>query len=163
MRISLVVAMSRNRVIGINNQIPWRIPEELKHFRALTWGKPIVMGRATHESIGRALPGRHNIVLTRNSDYRAAGCTVVENLAAAWREAAAEDVMVIGGAEVYAQTLPLADRIYLTWVDGDYEGDTFFPAYDETQWKEVSSEWHEASGGNESRYCYKVLQRSVWQ
>lgn len=159
MRISLVVAMSRNRVIGVNNQLPWRLPEDLKYFRAITWGKPIVMGRRTHESIGRALPGRHNIVITRNRDYLAQGCTVVDSLDAAWKAADSEEVMVIGGAEIYAKTLPLAECIYLTLVDEDFDGDTYFPQYDATQWQETSRRCFDADDNNPYRYCYLVLER----
>lgn len=159
MRISLVVAMSRNRVIGLNNRLPWRLPEDLKYFRALTWGKPIVMGRRTHDSIGRPLPGRRNIVVTRNAGYQAEGCTVVHDLEAAWKAADAEEVMVIGGAELYAQTLHSADRLYLTLVDADFEGDAYFPDYDDDQWEERERHCHEPDSNNPYRYCYLTLAR----
>lgn len=151
--------MSRNRVIGIDNRLPWRLPEDLKYFRALTWGKPIVMGRRTHESIGRPLPGRHNIVVTRNADYRADGCTVVDSLESAWKAADADEVMVIGGAELYAQTLAQASRLYLTLVDADFEGDTYFPTYDQDAWREQGRQCHEPDAQNPYRYCYLVLER----
>lgn len=161
MRISLVVAMSRNRVIGVNNQLPWRLPEDLKYFRTITWGKPIVMGRRTHESIGRPLPGRHNIVVTRNRDYPATGCAVVDSLDAAWKAADSAEVMVIGGAEVFAQTLPQAERLYLTLVDADFEGDTFFPEYDPDQWQELERCCHSQCANNPYRYCYLTLERKT--
>lgn len=154
--------MAKNRVIGRNNQLPWRLPEDLKYFRALTWGKPIVMGRRTHESIGRALPGRHNIVVTRAPNYPAEGCSVVSSLEAAWQIAngeAAEEAMVIGGAEIYAQTLALAERLYLTLVDAEVEGDTFFPDYAAGEWEELERRCHAADANNPYAYCYVTLQR----
>ena len=140
MRLSLIVAMAENRVIGRNNDLPWKIPEDLKHFKALTMGKPIIMGRKTFESIGRPLPGRTNIVITRNDDWDAEGVNIVDTVEAAIDEAAeegAEEAMIIGGAAIYEQTLDLADRIYLTEVMDEFEGDTFFPDLDEGQWGEV--------------------------
>lgn len=153
--------MAKNRVIGRDNQLPWRLPEDLKYFRALTWGKPIVMGRRTHESIGRALPGRQNIVVTRAPGYQAEGCSVVGSLEDAWQIAEGDEVMVIGGAEIYAQTLALAERLYLTLVDADIAGDTFFPDYDAGQWEEVERRCHEADQNNPYRYCYVSLQRKA--
>jgi len=139
--VALIVAQSLNRVIGKDNQLPWRIPGDLQHFKDVTMGKPIVMGRKTYDSIGRPLPGRTNIVVTRQSDWCAEGVCVVNTLAEAIDLAAAEkpsEVMVIGGAQIYELMLPVADRIYLTQVDEVIEGDAFFPELPAEQWREVS-------------------------
>jgi dihydrofolate reductase len=134
---SLVVAMARNRVIGRDNRLPWRLPADLAYFKEVTMGHPVIMGRRTFESIGKALPGRLNIVVSRNPQYRAPGCTVVESLEAAWRAAAdAAEAFVIGGTSLFAEALPLADRIHLTEVDADVPGDTWFPEFDRNQWSE---------------------------
>ena len=128
MKLSIVVAMADNRVIGQDNRLPWHLPADLKHFKQLTTGKPILMGRKTWESIGRPLPERTNIVITRDPDYQAAGCTVVHSVDAALRAAEPHsEVMVIGGAELYRQVLPEVSTIYLTQVHADVEGDTVFP------------------------------------
>lgn len=138
MRISLVVAMARNRVIGRDNALPWRLPADLAHFKQVTMGHPIVMGRRTYESIGRALPGRKNIVVSRNRDFAAPGCTVVDSLDAAWKAAGdAGEVSVIGGTTLFEETLPLADTIHLTEVEADVEGDTYFPRFDRGAWRET--------------------------
>jgi len=134
---SLVVARARNGVIGRDNQLPWRLPADLAYFKRVTMGHPVIMGRRTWESIGRPLPGRHNIVVTRNPDYKAEGATVVASLDAAWRAAgAADEACVIGGTSLFAEALPQADRIHLTEVEADVEGDTWFPAFDRSQWTE---------------------------
>lgn len=140
MLVSLIVAKARNDVIGRDGGLPWHIPEDLKFFRKVTMGKPVIMGRKTYQSIGRALPGRLNIVITRNRGWRADGVTVVDGLPAALqaaRVAAAEETMVIGGEEIYRTALPLADRIYLTEVDLEVAGDASFPPIDEADWVEV--------------------------
>jgi dihydrofolate reductase len=137
MRVSLVVAMARNRVIGRDNAMPWRLPADLAHFRKVTMGHPIVMGRRTFESIGKALPGRKNIVITHNREYAAPGCVVVNSLDEAWKAAGnAEEVCVIGGTTLFDETLSLADVIHLTEVGSDVEGDTFFPEFDRSEWNE---------------------------
>jgi len=141
MKISLIAAMAENHVIGRNNQLPWRLPADLKRFKALTMGKPIVMGRKTWESLGRPLPGRTNIVITRDIGYQAEGCVVVHSIDQALEVAAGSDeVMVIGGEKLYQQVLDRADRLYLTLVKSDVEGDTWFPEFDLTQWREVQRE-----------------------
>ncbi len=129
MIISIIAAMTKNRVIGRDGALPWRIPEDLRQFREVTMGHPIIMGRKTFEQIGRPLPGRLNIVLTRQSDYRVPGCRVCHSLADALSACTGTDeIFICGGGEVYRQTISLADRIYLTVVDGECSGDTFFPA-----------------------------------
>jgi dihydrofolate reductase len=141
MRISLVAALAKNRVIGANNTLPWRLPEDLKRFKALTMGHPIIMGRKTHQSIGRALPGRLNIVVTRNADFAAAGCTVVDSPAAAIAACkGVDEAFVIGGAELYRAWMDTADRMYLTEIDQDFAGDAWFPEFDRARWQETARE-----------------------
>lgn len=152
LEVVLVVARADNGVIGHEGGLPWRLPADLRRFKAMTVGKPVLMGRKTFESIGRPLPGRHNIVLTRQADWRADGVTVVPNLAEAIAAAGldprarAQVLMVIGGADVYAQALPLASRVELTEVHVDAEGDTLLPAFPAEVWREVARARHEAEG-----------------
>jgi dihydrofolate reductase len=137
MRVALVVAMARNRVIGRHNALPWRLPADMAHFRKVTLGRPVAMGRKTFESIGKALPGRTNIVITHNRAFAAPGCIVAGSLDEAWNAAGdVEEVCVIGGTTLFAETLPLADVIHLTEVEADIEGDTFFPEFDRGEWRE---------------------------
>lgn len=141
MIISIIAALSTNYVIGKNNQLPWHLPADLAHFKALTLGKSILMGRKTYESIGRPLPGRRNIVISRQLDFQAAGCEVVHSLDEALTLAgSAEEVMVIGGTQLFEEALPSADRLYLTWVHGEVEGDSYFPSLDLNEWQETSRE-----------------------
>ncbi len=129
--------MARNRVIGRDNRLPWRLPADLAYFKQVTMGHPVIMGRRTWESIGRPLPGRQNIVVSRNPGYSAPGATVVGSLDDAWRAAGdVDEACVIGGTSLFAEALPLADRIHLTEVDAEIEGDTYFPAFDRSQWVE---------------------------
>ena len=152
--------MSRNGVIGKDNAIPWRLPGELALFKRLTMGHPIVMGRKTWESIGRALPGRMNIVVTRNRGYVAAGASVAPSLDAALTAAAdATEVFVIGGAQLYAEALPRAQRLYLTTVDVEVGGDTRMPAFDRRAWRTVSSEAYARDESNAFGYTLDVLER----
>ncbi len=140
MRVSMIVAASANNVIGAAGGMPWHLSEDLKRFKSITMGKPMIMGRATWESIGKALPGRRSIVLTRQRDYLAEGADVATTPKAALAFAGdADEVMVIGGGKVYEQFLPLTDRIYLTRVHADIDGDTYFPELDEDVWHIVSS------------------------
>jgi len=138
--------MDRNRLIGAGGGIPWRLPDDMKHFRQVTMGKPVLMGRITYESIPlrfRPLAGRSNIILTRQSDYYAPGCVVVHSLDAALAAAAGQpELMVIGGADLYEQLMPQADRLYLTLVDGEFAGDVFFPSIEVEQWREISRQEH---------------------
>jgi len=160
MRISLIVALARNRVIGRDNQLPWRLSADLQHFKGLTMGKPIVMGRKTYESIGRPLPGRTNIVVTRDSSFSAAGCRVVHSIDEALVAAGgADEVMIMGGENLYSQLLPRADRLYLTEVQADVSGDAWFPEFDQTQWQELERESHRADEKNEFDYDFVVLTR----
>lgn len=146
MKIALVVAMSRNRVIGRDNALPWHAPEDLKHFKRLTTGRPVIMGRRTYASIGRPLPNRLNIVVTRDRGFHAPGIVNAYTLDEALRLAAesmlGDEAMVIGGAQIFELMLPVADRIHLTELDLEVEGDTFFPLLDPAQWREVTRERH---------------------
>ncbi len=160
MKISLIVALSANRVIGVDNRMPWHLSADLKRFKAITWGKPILMGRKTHESIGRPLPGRHNIVLTADPSYRAEGCSVAHSLAEAMDLAGeAEELMVIGGASLYENFLPQADRLYLTLIEREFEGDTYFPAFSPEDWRAVASQTVADDPGVDFTYRFLVLER----
>ena len=135
MIISIIAAMDRNRLIGNNNELPWHLPADLAHFKKITLNKPILMGRKTYESIGRPLPGRQNIVLTRKADLEIEGVTVVTSLEAAIEICEGiDEVMVIGGGTIYELVIPQAQRMYLSYVDGEFEGDAWFPDFDESQW-----------------------------
>ena len=159
-RVSVIAALAKNRVIGIENRLPWRLPEDLAHFKALTLGHPVLMGRKTFESLGRPLPGRTNVVITRNRDYRPAGCLVADSIPAAIALCGdADEVFFIGGAELYAQVIPLADRLYLTEVDIDATGDAWFPEYDERAFREVSRVPCTGSRGDALRFDFVVLER----
>jgi dihydrofolate reductase len=137
-RVSLILAMSENRVIGVRNGLPWHLPAELRHFRSVTMGYPIIMGRKTHESIGRVLPGRRNIVVTRNPDYASNGAQVAHSLTEAIECCAeADEIFVIGGAELFSEALDLAERIYLTLVHTVVKGDTYFRELSPEVWREA--------------------------
>lgn len=158
--ISLIVAAAENDVIGRDGALPWRLSDDLRRFKALTMGKPVIMGRKTFESIGRPLPGRQNIVITRNDSYQAEGCDVVGSVDAAIAAAgAAPELMVIGGAEVYRRFLPLAGRIYLTRVHTVIQGDTFLPAFDPAEWQETSRTRHPADQRNDFDVSFITLER----
>lgn len=161
--VALIAAAGDNWVIGRENQLPWRLPADMQYFRRTTMGKPIVMGRKTFESFGaKPLPGRHNIVLTRDASYIADGATVVGGLAAALTAAGdASEIMIIGGSELYSQALGMADRIYLTRVHGEFEGDAFFPVVDSTVWSEVSRDDHAPDERNAYAYSFLVLERKT--
>ncbi len=160
MKISLIVALSANRVIGVDNRMPWHLSADLKRFKAITLGKPLLMGRKTHESIGRPLPGRHNIVLTTDPGYRAEGCSVAHSLDEAMDLAGdADELMVIGGASLYETFLPQADRLYLTLIEREFEGDTYFPAFSPEDWREVESKTVADDTNVDFTYRFLVLQR----
>ncbi len=158
--ISLIVAVSTNNVIGAGGDLPWRLSDDLKRFKAATMGKPIVMGRKTYESIGRPLPGRQNIVITRQSGFTAEGCDVVQSTAEAVEAAeGADEIMVIGGSQIYAAFLPLAERIYLTRVHTEVEGDVFFPPLKKDEWRESASENYNADALNDYACTVATLSR----
>ncbi len=142
MKISLIVAMSANRVIGLNNKMPWHLSADLKRFKAITMNAPILMGRKTFESIGKPLIGRTNMILSRNSDYKPDGCLIFNSLESALNAAHnyGEELFIIGGAMLYEMALPLANRLYLTDIEAEFEGDTFFPEIDFNDWREIDCE-----------------------
>lgn len=159
-RISIVAALARNRVIGTENRLPWRLPEDLAHFKALTLGHPLLMGRKTFESLGRPLPGRTNIVISRNPGYAPPGCQVADSIAAALALCeAAQEVFCIGGAQLYSQVLPLADRLYLTEVQVDAAGDAWFPEFDRNTFREVSRESHRGAKGDALDFDFVLYER----
>jgi len=162
MKISIIAAMARNGVIGINNELPWKLPADMKWFRLHTLGKPIVMGRKTFESFGsKPLPDRHNIVITRDRDYTAEGASVAHSIDEAIAIAGdVPEVMIIGGASFYEQMLPRTDRMYLTLVDMEPEGDAWFPDYDALQWKEVERHEHQPDEKNPCAYSFIILERT---
>lgn len=160
MEVSLVVAMDENRLIGVNNALPWHLPADLKHFKKTTMGHAIVMGRCTWESIGKPLPGRTNIVVSRQAGYRAPGAVVVDSMEAAKKAAGGSgELMVIGGAEIFEQCLAEAARIYLTEIHAQFTGDTYFPELSQDQWVCVSREDFDADDRNPHRYSFLVLER----
>jgi dihydrofolate reductase len=141
MKISFVVAMASNRVIGLNNQMPWHLSADLKKFKKITMGSPILMGRLTYESIGRPLPGRTNIIISRNPSYSQPGCLVFNDIEKALESCRGSDeVFVIGGSHIFKSMLPIADTLYLTQIHKEFPGDTFFPEIDADQWVEVERE-----------------------
>jgi dihydrofolate reductase len=145
--------MARNRVIGSANRLPWHLPEDLQHFKRLTMGHHIIMGRKTYASIGRPLPGRVTVILTRDADFRAPGCLIAHSLQEAVAACGDDaEVFCVGGAELYAQTLPLADRLYLTEIQRDYEGDAYFPELSPEHWIERSRERHASAEGLEFHF-----------
>ena len=163
MKLALIAAYAQNNVVGIDNKLPWHLPEDLKYFKRITTGKAIIMGRKTYESIGRPLPNRTNIVITRNTDFTAPGIEVVNSLDAAIELAQSineingtEEVMVIGGAQIYNESLPKADRLYLTHVHAEVKGDAHFPQVDFSAWKEVGREDYKSSETNPYDYSFAV-------
>lgn len=159
-RVSLIVAMSRNRVIGRDNAIPWHIPAELARFKALTMGHHIVMGRKTWESIGRLLPGRTTVIVTRNPDFRVPGALIARSIEEALELAAHDsEIFVIGGAQIFRSALPYAQRLYLTTVDVEVEGDTFMPPIDLAAWRKVATETHPADADNPLPWVLETYER----
>jgi dihydrofolate reductase len=149
--VAIVAAMASNRVIGNRGALPWHLPEDLKRFKELTTGHPVIMGRKTFESIlaalGKPLPNRRSIVVTRSADYASQGCEVATSLAGAIRIASAQAAIVIGGAEIYAQALPLADSMHLTEIDARFDGDAWFPEFDRSEWLETAREHRMSASG----------------
>lgn len=158
-RIAVVAALARNRVIGRGNRLPWHLPDDLRHFKRLTSGRAIVMGRRTWESLPGLLPDRAHVVVTRDPAYRAQGAQVVHSLDAALAAAGGEEVFVVGGAELYALALPRAVRLHLTLVDAEVEGDAFFPEIDPAQWREVAREPHAADERHAYPFAFVTLER----
>lgn len=160
MMLSLIVAMAENRVIGANNRLPWHLPADLKHFRALTMGHPIIMGRKTFDSIGRVLPGRRNIVVTRNPEYKVEGLEIAHSLEGALELCGSEsEAFIIGGAHLYEAALPHVQRIYLTLVHTVVEGDVLFPALDPSAWQVRETTSHGADEKNPCAYDFVIYER----
>jgi len=166
MRLSLIVAMAANRVIGLEGGMPWHLPGDLRFFKRTTMGHPVVMGRKTYQAIGGALPGRANIVVSRNKKFTAADADVVHDLAAALTRAKAlaeiegsGEVFVIGGADIYAQALDRADRIYMTEVEGDFPGDAFFPDFERRRWREIARDARKPEAPGGPAYSFVILDR----
>jgi dihydrofolate reductase len=158
--ISIIVATSMNNVIGVRGDLPWKLRDDLKRFRKLTLGKPVVMGRLTWESIGRPLPDRQNIVLTRQPGFAAEGCDVVASPAAALAAARdAEEIMIIGGGQIYELFLPKANRLHVTRVHASVDGDAYFPEIDETSWQLVDREPHDADDVNQFAFEFRTYER----
>jgi len=159
MTVSIVVAAAQNGVIGRDNDLPWRLPADLVHFKRLTMGHPIVMGRKTFESIGRPLPGRQNIVITTDKDFQAGGCIIAHTIEEALQAAkAANEVFIIGGSSIFDAAMPLVDKIYLTRVLADVEGDRYFN-FESKKWKLIKSEKHPADAKNQYDYEFQIWER----
>jgi dihydrofolate reductase len=167
MRYAIIAAMDRQQVIGKNNTLPWHLPADLKHFKARTLGKPIIMGRKTYESIGRPLPGRTTVVLSRDAGVKLHDEVILTHTLNDALEAAkdaalgmgAQEAMIVGGADIYFQSLPRVERLYLTLVHGTFEGDAYFPAYDRRDWGVIHEEHHPADDSNSAAYSFITLQR----
>ncbi len=160
-RISIIVAMSTNQVIGVANRLPWHLPADLKHFKALTWGKPIIMGRKTYESIGKPLPGRHNIIVSHNRELQITGCDIVTSLEEAIKlPDSASEVMIIGGAQLFKSAIPYVDYLYLTLIHKKFAGDCFLPEEMQVMnpafWRQVKCERHPRDEQN--LYDYSFLE-----
>ena len=162
MIISLVVAAASNHVIGKGGIMPWHLPNDLRHFKNVTWGMPVVMGRKTFDSLGKPLTGRKNIVITRQEDWKADGAVAVKSMEDALflvKETDAKEAMIIGGGEIFKMMFPKADRIYMTRVEADPEGDTFFPEINPTQWRLVSQKNYEADEKNAFNHSFQLWER----
>lgn len=161
--ISLIVAMDRNKVIGVNNQLPWHLPEDLKYFKKITTGHPIVMGRKTRDSIGRNLPNRENMIITRNPDYVCEGCTIFRSINEFynWTNAHSdEEIFIIGGAELFAETISQTNRLYITRIEHEFEGDTFFPELNWSEWKLVKEQPGVVDENNVYPHVFYVYERA---
>lgn len=158
--ISLIAAMAKDRSIGKSNHMPWHLPADLKHFKKITLNKPIIMGRRTYESLDKALPGRKNIVVTQQPIFIAPHCLIVHSLQEALKAAGnVDEIMIIGGGQLYQEAIQMADRMYLTLIDTYANGDTFFPIWKEEEWQETSKEFHEKDIDNAFDYTFLVLDR----
>lgn len=160
MIISIIAAVADNMVIGNKNSLPWNLPADLEYFKKNTLGKPVIMGDKTFESIGKVLPGRKNIILSFNKDYKVEGCITVVSIEEALKEVGEdEEVMIAGGASIYKQFLPLANRLYLTFIHHNFNGDTYFPKFDINEWKEVKRIDNKPDEKNIYPYSFVVLER----
>lgn len=160
--ISLIVAMDQNQLIGKENQLPWHLPADLQYFKKVTMGKPIVMGRKTFDSIGRVLPGRENVIVTRNRAYTNTDCTILHSIDEIkhFADESGQEVFIIGGAEIFKDILPVADRLYITKIDAEFAGDTYFPTIDEKEWRQVSATPGMVDEKNMYAHEFIVLERA---
>ena len=159
-KLSIIVAMAQNRTIGVNNTLPWRCTEDLKHFKALTMGHHMIMGRKTFDSIGKPLPGRTTVVVTRDKDLKVDGCLVTHSLQEAISACAGDtEVFIVGGADIYAQSLGLADTLYITEIQQDVEGDAHFPDFDKPAWQETAREVRSQETPQPLQYHFVTYQR----
>ena len=162
MRSSIIAAMAANRTIGLENRLPWNLPDDLKRFKAITMDHHIVMGRKTYDSIGKPLPGRSTIIVTRNVDYAVPGCIAVNSLDAALTVSYGdEEVFFVGGADLYRQALPIVNRIYLTEIQRPFDGDAFFPEFDKSPWVETAREKHRTAGADSFEYHFVIYDRKA--
>jgi dihydrofolate reductase len=159
--ISLLVAMDKNQLIGKDNDLPWRLPADLAYFKRVTMGHPIIMGRKTYDSIGRPLPGRENIIVTRDTSYEAEGCKVIHSIEeiVKMNEQTDQELFVIGGAEIFKEILPHSDRLYITEINEVFDGDTYFPAFDKAEWKVISKEQGIKDEKNPYDYTFLVYEK----
>jgi dihydrofolate reductase len=158
--ISIIVAMSRNRVIGKDNQLVWHLPADLRHFKETTMGRPVIMGRKTFESMGKSLPGRTNVVVTRQEGFKAKDCIVAPSVGQALEMVSGEpEIFIAGGGEIYSQSLPLTERMYITVIDNEFVGDTFFPEFPEKEWKLVEEKEHRADERNRYSMVFQTWDR----
>ncbi len=161
-RISIIVAMAKNRTIGINNTLPWRCPEDLKHFKSLTMGHHMIMGRKTFDSIGKPLPGRTTVVVTRNRELKIEGCSMANSLQQALDACAGDsEIFVVGGAELYTQALPLADTLYLTEIQQEVNGDAHFPEFNNMEWQEEARDRRNQQLPQPLDYHFVIYRRKV--
>lgn len=159
MGISLIVAMDENGLIGNNNDLPWRLPADLKRVKEITYGHILVMGRKNHESIGRPLPERRNVILTRNKDYTSEGCEVIHEPFDILKEVEEKEIFIFGGTEIYKIYLPYVQTMYITRIHESFEGDTYFPEVDMNEWEEVCLERHDPDEKNKYSYTFYIYDR----
>lgn len=160
MKISIIAAIGKNNVIGVDNGLPWNLPADINHFKKMTINKPVIMGHKTFESIGKPLPNRENIILTLDKDFAPEGCLVAYSIEEALKLAGdVKEVMIIGGVSIYKQFLSFADKMYLTLIDGEFAGDAFFPEFNKNEWQEVVREDNEADEINHYNYSFITLER----
>lgn len=162
MQLAIIAALAKQRVIGYQNKLPWHLPADLRHFKQLTLGKPVIMGRKTFESIGKPLPGRTNVIVSRNADYQAEGCRIAHSLTEALAQVSeAPEAMIIGGTEIFRQALPLAQKLYLTFIHADIKGDVFFPEWQSSEWQEIAREDFGSDDNNPYDYSFVTFARKV--
>jgi len=161
MLLSIIVAMDNNKLIGKNNQLPWRLPADLAFFKKITSNNTVIMGKKTYDSIGKPLPNRRNIIITRNKNLKIDNCEIFNSIDQAINATKKEKVFIIGGANIWQQTLDKVSRLYITQIEAEFEGDTYFPKYDENNWQEINSESHLPDEKNPYKYHFKTFDKKV--